>query len=286
MQGGTFYKPELSDFGITTKQYGRYRGQHDDEPSGIAFGVAFAVVLLAIVVVVYLVTGEVRSAIIAGVVAITCFPMTGGVAYLLGAGITLAYSRLSKVQVLPNSVIIQIKAYEEAKHAYQMALAQAEQERVAAVRERERQARERHRIEEMRSLRQREKWTSLSGEEFEKALGQLLEDLGYSTHGTPRTGDEGIDLIVRRGTKTTVVQCKQHKKPVGPAVVRELYGAMIAYGADQALLACTAGFTRGAEAFARKNHIFLWSLDQLLYWAAQANNLIDSGSDTLPPKIS
>ena len=53
----------------------------------------------------------------------------------------------------------------------------------------------------------------------------------------------------RKDGETIVVQCKSHNKPVGPATARELYGAMMDFGADRAILACTAGFTKGARDF-------------------------------------
>ena len=40
-----------------------------------------------------------------------------------------------------------------------------------------------------------------------------------------------------------IVQCKRHGNLIGPAVVRELYGALAASNAQSAVLVCTAGFT-------------------------------------------
>jgi restriction system protein len=66
---------------------------------------------------------------------------------------------------------------------------------------------------------------------------------------TPGSGDAGIDIILQRSGKTTVVQCKQTKNPVGPAVARELYGALIASKADDGILAVTGGVTSGVHQF-------------------------------------
>ncbi len=102
-------------------------------------------------------------------------------------------------------------------------------------------------------------WMSLSGTDFEKQLGYLFGHLGYHVRLTPKTGDQGIDLILRKDRKDTIVQCKSHKSRIGPAVARELFGSMVHYGADGAILACTGGFTRGVEEFVRGKPIDLMS---------------------------
>jgi len=41
-----------------------------------------------------------------------------------------------------------------------------------------------------------------------------------------RGPDGGVDLVLRKGSEATVVQCKQYRATqVGVAVVRELFGA-------------------------------------------------------------
>jgi len=57
---------------------------------------------------------------------------------------------------------------------------------------------------------------------------------------------------------------KRYRKPAGAAVIRELYGAMIARGAQSGILACTGGFTSGVRAFVRDKPIRLMSLDEIL----------------------
>jgi HJR/Mrr/RecB family endonuclease len=51
-------------------------------------------------------------------------------------------------------------------------------------------------------------------------------------------------LLYKDGKKI-VVQCKAHRNPVGPNVVRELYGTMFHAGADAAKLVALGGFTQG-----------------------------------------
>ncbi len=173
----------------------------------MVFAVAYAVVMLTTIMVAYLVTGDVGDTGLVGVIAVVYFPVSGSVALLLAMGITHTFSWFRMDRELP----VRIRQYEDANRSYQMAVAQVERERQAAIWERERLERERQRIEKRQQLAEEEKWTTLSGAEFEEALGDLLEGLGYSVLQTGGAGDEGIDLLVRRGNKTTVVQCKRYK---------------------------------------------------------------------------
>jgi len=88
-------------------------------------------------------------------------------------------------------------------------------------------------------------WKSLRGVAFETSLAELYRNMGYSVCQTKGSGDEGIDLVLEKGGVKTIVQCKGHKKPVGVGSVRDLYGAMMHFGAKTAVLACPAGFTEG-----------------------------------------
>ena len=153
---------------------------------------------------------------------------------------------------MKSPVASHIKLYEEARAAYQ----EAERARWEAERPQREAAKARRR-------KLREHWMSLSGDEFERELGTLYRQLGYRVESTPSSGDQGVDLILRKNGKTTVVQCKSHQSPVGPAIVRELFGSLVAFRADNAILACTGGFTRGVKQFVRGKPIDLISASDL-----------------------
>ena len=174
---------------------------------------------------------------------------------------------------------IRIKQYENAIAAYPKAVRAAERTRQEAVRraetarqeavrevERTRQEAVRVRLEAERARKAaeraerrklREHWESLRGVPFERELAALYRYFGYQVRSTPKSGDQGIDLILTKDGKTTIVQCKGQKGPASPAVVRELYGALVAFRADDAILACTGGFTRGVSDFVRDKPITL-----------------------------
>jgi len=112
--------------------------------------------------------------------------------------------------------------------------------------------------------KQREFWFDLSPLEFEHQIAGLYTRLGYRSTVTPGSGDEGIDIIMYNAADKIIVQCKRHKNPIGPAVVRELYGALSASNAQSAILICTGGFTMGVYQFARDKPITLLDIDGII----------------------
>ena len=107
-------------------------------------------------------------------------------------------------------------------------------------------------------------WQSLGGLEFEYELSKLYSELGYEVSRTRASGDEGIDIFISKDGKTTIVQCKAHKKPVGPSAVRDLYGTLLPCGADDAILASVSGCTAGTRNFAMDKPIKLLGLAGIL----------------------
>jgi len=113
-------------------------------------------------------------------------------------------------------------------------------------------------------------WTSLSGERFEQELAYIYSKMGYEVSLTPTTSDQGVDIVLSKGGKKIIVQCKAHKRPVGTSVVRDLYGTLINFQeahpeADKAILASTAGFTSGVEEFVKDKPIRLISLEDIIH---------------------
>jgi hypothetical protein len=113
---------------------------------------------------------------------------------------------------------------------------------------------------------QESSWQSLDGRQFESKLAALLTDLGHLAVATGRSGDGGVDLIVRKrnSERLVIVQCKAHKAVVGPAPVRDLYGTMIHGGQEEAWLVSRSGFSKGAQDFAKGKPIRLFSIIELL----------------------
>jgi hypothetical protein len=111
---------------------------------------------------------------------------------------------------------------------------------------------------------QREWWLRLDGRSFEVEAGSVFTRRGYAVRRVGGSGDQGVDLLLTKGGVTIAVQCKAHRNPVGPAAIRDLYGAMTHHGHPEAWILSTAGFTRGAKAFAAGKPIKLLTVDHLI----------------------
>ena len=92
----------------------------------------------------------------------------------------------------------------------------------------------------------------MSWQDFEKLVGEAFRLQGYQVSEAGGSGpDGGVDLVLRKGTETFLVQCKQWKAyRVGVTVVRELYGVMAARGAAGGFVVTSGRFTDDARAFA------------------------------------
>jgi Holliday junction resolvase len=107
-------------------------------------------------------------------------------------------------------------------------------------------------------------WASLDGISFERELGRLFRNMGYSVSTTPRTGDGGVDLILVRAGVRTVVQCKAHASKVGIATARELVASMIDFQAQVGILAATSGVTKPVTEYVQGKNIQILDLTEIL----------------------
>ena len=88
--------------------------------------------------------------------------------------------------------------------------------------------------------------------DFERLVGEAFRRQGYAVAETGLGGpDGGIDLILRKDGRRTLVQCKQWRRRQVPVnVVREMYGLLAHYSAHDVRIATVGGFTRDAARFA------------------------------------
>jgi hypothetical protein len=113
----------------------------------------------------------------------------------------------------------------------------------------------------------REYWLSLDGWAFEHAISTLFRGKGYTAFVTPGSNDGGVDIVLVKDQEKVIVQCKNHRSPAAPAMVRDLYGSMVHEGAASAILVCTGGFTSGTKEFAKGKPIELIDLEGIITMA-------------------
>jgi restriction system protein len=93
---------------------------------------------------------------------------------------------------------------------------------------------------------------AMSWREFEMLVGEAFRRRGYAIQETGLGGaDGGVDLILRKGGKTTLVQCKQWKtQRVDVKVVREMFGLLAHHGAAAVKIVAVGDYTTDAKRFA------------------------------------
>lgn len=105
----------------------------------------------------------------------------------------------------------------------------------------------------------------MSWREFELLVTTLLRSSGFSVSDNFLAGaDGGKDQVLRKDGKTYLVQCKHWKaRSVGVSVVREMFGLMVAEGADEVWIVTSGSFTNEAIGFADNKPIRLFDGSKL-----------------------
>lgn len=92
-------------------------------------------------------------------------------------------------------------------------------------------------------------WWSLDGWQFEQEVAKVFITQGYKAHVTKGSGDGGVDIILKNGDYTAIVQCKHYQNPVPPEPIRALWGCKDDFGADEVILVASSGITEGGASF-------------------------------------
>jgi restriction system protein len=105
-----------------------------------------------------------------------------------------------------------------------------------------------------------------SWKDFEFLVAEAYRRHGYQVeYSLDRGADGGVDLVLRQGGRTSLVQCKQWKVfSIGAPIIREMFGLMTAEGGDEAIIVTSGNFTREAKLFAEGKPIQLVDGPQLL----------------------
>ncbi len=95
--------------------------------------------------------------------------------------------------------------------------------------------------------------------QFEQLAGEAFRRQGYTVEETGLGGaDGGIDLILRKDGRITLVQCKQwQNRQVGVKVVREMYGLLMHHQATAVKIVALGDYTSDARRFAQGKPIEL-----------------------------
>lgn len=95
------------------------------------------------------------------------------------------------------------------------------------------------------------------GAAFEDEVAELLERLGYSVDQVGQAGDQGADLVVRRGAIAIAIQCKNWEASVGNGAVQEVIAARDFHGTQHGAVIADGAFTPAARELALRAGIAL-----------------------------
>ncbi len=99
--------------------------------------------------------------------------------------------------------------------------------------------------------------------DYELHCALLLRSAGWDAQTTVASGDQGTDVIARRGGITLVLQCKLYSQPVGNSAVQEISAARLHQQADYAAVVSNASYTPAARQLAMTNGVYLLHHEEL-----------------------
>ena len=92
----------------------------------------------------------------------------------------------------------------------------------------------------------KQRWKEMRGEQFEGYLAEVFLALGYEVEQTGKSGDQGVDLIVRRKGRRIAVQAKGYVDSVGNAAVQQAFTGKTFYGCHACAVVTNSRFTASA----------------------------------------
>jgi restriction system protein len=100
---------------------------------------------------------------------------------------------------------------------------------------------------------------AMSWQDFELLIGEAFRRKSFEVMENGGGGaDGGIDLILHKGGRKSIVQCKRWKNySINVSLVRELYGVMTAERATECIFVSSGSYTSEARLFAEGKPIWL-----------------------------
>ena len=111
--------------------------------------------------------------------------------------------------------------------------------------------------EAQKEIKNREYRPDMTGIEYEELCGIILKDAGWEVQFTRATGDQGVDILAKKGDIIAAVQCKRFSKPVGNKAVQEVIAGRSYYNANKAVVVAPNGFTPSAQDLAAASDVIL-----------------------------
>ncbi len=103
----------------------------------------------------------------------------------------------------------------------------------------------------------------MNGHDFEEFMKTVYSLLGYKVEQTKKSGDQGIDLIIKKHFKKTGIQLKRYSNSVGNSAVQEAVAGKKFYKLDRVCVLTNRSFTKSAIELAKANKVELIDREDL-----------------------
>ena len=137
--------------------------------------------------------------------------------------------------------------------------------------------------------KERQWWWTLDGWQFEQEVANVFRMNGYNAKVTKGSGDGGVDIILKKDGRTSIVQCKHYQSPVPPEPIRALWGCKDDFNADEVILVASSGITdMGARFVQNKPNFKVLNLDDIIIMGnnAQQRELSKDNEPIREPAIN
>lgn len=104
----------------------------------------------------------------------------------------------------------------------------------------------------------------MNGHEFEYYCASLLESNGFiDVIVTKGSGDQGVDILAKKGGVKYAFQCKKHASPLTNTCVQEVNSGKAFYNCHVGIVLTDSSFTKSAIELAEATGVLLWGYKEL-----------------------
>lgn len=99
----------------------------------------------------------------------------------------------------------------------------------------------------------------MNGYEFESYCGELLKRNGFENVDiTPKSGDQGVDILATKDGIKYAFQCKHYASPLGNTPIQEVHAGKQYYNCHVGVVMTNSSFTSSAITLAEATGVLLW----------------------------
>lgn len=106
---------------------------------------------------------------------------------------------------------------------------------------------------------------------FELLLGMIYETQGFRIIETPKSGDQGADVLIEKAGERTVIQAKLYSDSVGNKAVQEAIAARSHFRCHAAKVVTNSYFTPSAQQLAQSSDVQLIGREELSHMIDEFN---------------